>query len=65
MKFQYGDIHGLIAANNNQPRNILVTGVTGFLGSHFVFWRCQLPGKIYVLVRAEDSVQAWQRTCLH
>ena len=62
MKYQYGDIHGLIDAKTHQPRNILVTGVTGFLGSHYVFWRSQLPGTIYVLVRAEDHAQAWQRT---
>lgn len=59
-KKHYGDIHEL-KLNNNINANILLTGVTGFLGSHYAFWRTQFEGKLYVLVRAENQDAAWQR----
>ncbi len=60
MKKHYGDIHEL-KLNNNINANVLLSGITGFLGSHYAFWRTQFQGKMYVLVRAETQDQAWQR----
>lgn len=61
MKFQYGDIARFVSQQDHVEKNILVTGVTGFLGGHYLFWRSQLPGKIYVMVRATDLEQGRQR----
>ncbi|MBL4660745.1 MAG: alpha/beta fold hydrolase [Alcanivoracaceae bacterium] len=62
MNYQYGDIHEFALTENQINNNILVTGVTGFLGSNYIFWRSRFPGKIYVLVRAKDTHAAWLRT---
>lgn len=61
MNYEYGDTLKFISQNDHVKRDILVTGVTGFLGGHYLFWRSQLPGKIYVLVRADDVEKGRQR----
>lgn len=58
---RYGDIIALCNQEDHQDNAIAITGVTGFLGSHFLFWRLKLPGSVYVFVRAEDQAHAKQR----
>jgi len=62
MKYQYGDIHDFKIHDSKIKSNIFVTGVTGFLGSNYIFWRLQFTGIIFVLVRAENNKAAWLRT---
>lgn len=40
---------------------ILVTGATGFLGSHFLFAQRNSPLHFVLLVRAGDEAHAWER----
>jgi thioester reductase-like protein/pimeloyl-ACP methyl ester carboxylesterase len=61
MTFEYGNMSRFVQETEHNTSNILVTGVTGFLGGHYLAWRSQLPGKIFVLVRAEDHAQGWER----
>lgn len=42
---------------------ILLTGSTGFLGGHYLYWKLHTPGKVFVLARGEDEQQAHQRVC--
>lgn len=61
MTYQYPTLYQLVENQTFQPANALITGVTGFLGGHFVFWRLQIPGTLFLLVRAEDKDAGWQR----
>ena len=61
MTYQYPTLYQLVENQPFQPANALITGVTGFLGGHFVLWRLQTPGKLFLLVRAEDKAAGWQR----
>lgn len=61
MNFEYGNLSRFVEETPHATTNILLTGVTGFLGGHYLSWRVQLPGKIFVLVRADDHQQGWQR----
>jgi len=61
MNFEYGDLSGFVEETEHTATNIFLTGVTGFLGGHYLSWRSQLPGKVFVLVRAKDHQQGWQR----
>ena len=61
MKFEYGNTSRFVHETEHTTTNILVTGVTGFLGGHYLAWRSQLPGKIFVLVRAQDHKEGWKR----
>jgi nucleoside-diphosphate-sugar epimerase/pimeloyl-ACP methyl ester carboxylesterase len=44
-----------------RPATLMVTGATGFIGRHFLFWRLQGPGTVHVLVRAGDRAAAESR----
>lgn len=44
-----------------QPRTLLVTGATGFMGGHFLFWRMQGPGRCIALVRGKQQANAEKR----
>jgi nucleoside-diphosphate-sugar epimerase/pimeloyl-ACP methyl ester carboxylesterase len=48
-----------------RPKNILLTGATGFLGGHFLLKRIEWPGHIYALVRGESEKQARARLYAH
>ena len=61
MNFEYGNLNRFVEETQHTATNILVTGVTGFLGGHYLSWRSRLPGKIFVLVRAEDHEKGRQR----
>lgn len=61
MKYEHSNLYQLVGNAPFTPDNALITGVTGFLGSHFVFWKLQVPGKLYLLVRAENQDAGWQR----
>lgn len=61
MNYLHSDIKHFISATDFDSTNAFITGVTGFLGGHFVFWQLQLPGKLYLLVRAESVEVGWQR----
>ncbi|MCL2914491.1 alpha/beta fold hydrolase [Shewanella corallii] len=42
---------------------IFITGATGFLGGHYLYWKLHTQGKVYVLARGEDDAQARARVC--
>lgn len=44
-----------------KPRNLLMTGGTGFMGGHHLFWRMQGAGRCTVLVRGKSVAQAEAR----
>ncbi|VUD46770.1 Linear gramicidin synthase subunit D [Thalassocella blandensis] len=62
MSATYGNLIEFINQPNFEDNDaIFLTGATGFLGGHFLFWKLQTPGKVYVLVRASDADNARQR----
>jgi len=61
MKYKHSDIGHLVNDTKFETQNSLITGVTGFLGSHFVFWQLQTPGKLFLLVRADSIEAGWDR----
>ncbi|WIG95675.1 alpha/beta fold hydrolase [Myxococcus sp. SDU36] len=44
-----------------RPTRLLLTGGTGFLGSHFLLWRLMGGGHIFALVRGKSAEQARAR----
>jgi thioester reductase-like protein/pimeloyl-ACP methyl ester carboxylesterase len=43
------------------PKTLLLTGATGFLGGHFLFWKIRQPCRVFALVRGESAAQARAR----
>ncbi|QSQ14567.1 alpha/beta fold hydrolase [Myxococcus landrumensis] len=44
-----------------RPTRLLLTGGTGFLGSHFLLWRLRAGGRLFVLVRGKSAEHARSR----
>ncbi|WP_153100929.1 alpha/beta fold hydrolase [Paraburkholderia hayleyella] len=44
-----------------KPKTYFITGATGFVGSHFLYWSLRQARSIYVLVRADDLPSARSR----
>ncbi|TSC34277.1 MULTISPECIES: alpha/beta fold hydrolase [Corallococcus] len=44
-----------------RPTRLLLTGGTGFLGSHFLLWRLRAGGQVFVLVRGKSVAEARAR----
>ncbi|WP_338865222.1 alpha/beta fold hydrolase [Myxococcus stipitatus] len=44
-----------------RPTRLLLTGGTGFLGSHFLLWRLRAGGRLFVLVRGKSTEHARTR----
>lgn len=44
-----------------RPTRLLLTGGTGFLGSHFLLWRLRAGGRLFVLVRGTSPEHARER----
>ncbi len=40
---------------------IFITGATGFLGGHYLYWKLHSTGKVFVLCRGESQEQAEER----
>lgn len=43
------------------PKTLFLTGATGFLGGHFLFWKIRQPCHVFALVRGESVEQAHAR----
>jgi nucleoside-diphosphate-sugar epimerase/pimeloyl-ACP methyl ester carboxylesterase len=47
--------------DHNTSRNLFVTGTTGFLGRHFLYWQAQEPLHFIALVRGRNRDKAQRR----
>lgn len=54
----------LVASDAFRHRSVLMTGATGFLGGHFLYWWHRAGGRVVALVRAPDACSARQRLML-
>lgn len=42
-------------------RTIVLTGTTGFVGSHFLFWKIRQPGRVFALVGGDSAEHGRER----
>lgn len=49
MSQDYGDLEQLIDRTADTRRNVVITGAGSSLGSHFLFWKLQMEGKIFLI----------------
>jgi len=54
----------LVASGALRHRSVLMTGATGFLGGHFLYWWHRAGGRVAALVRAPDEGSARRRLML-
>src|ERR1044072_1413953 len=54
----------LVASGAFLRRSVLITGATGFLGGHFLYWWHRAGGRVVALVRAPDECSAHRRLML-
>lgn len=54
----------LVAAGDSRRGTLLITGATGFLGGHFLYWWRRSGGRAVAIARAPDERSARQRLML-
>jgi nucleoside-diphosphate-sugar epimerase len=54
----------LVAASDSRGGTVLITGATGFLGGHFLYWWRRSGGRAVAVARAADERSARQRLML-